>query len=527
MDWKDHLRSFEKMRDSTHQPQQRIRQKSDPMGNFLGETKRSPSSNCYAKGGVVARNSPQNLTPRRARRLAHEGRGGDTRLAEIGPEVARMLDQLIHMGKTQRNPKTGLREYNPDSDSDLSDNESDGEQIEGIEGIEKLPTFEKRYLKKMQREFNATPEQTKKFFDTLMSKHYKILAPKPEDAAWGVPKKHINLDNVATQRGPSCAPNASYVSHKALQSQKKHKEYGYDADMESDIEDEEGNKTVQNIKNVDKDFLDHQWTEDNKLKREVYSGFKHRIEDYQKDDNLHKGLGSWVSYSTAHPRKGVIEQAKEENDSYHQQMPEGSLFNKNANYGPNIYLRNAGYNVQGSHLKEDLPEQMKRSFSQILPVPMTVNPHGAAHTIAGTALKDRRAWQEYERSKLAARESFLRELQDTDIEKEPRKFKEMDDRIMRPVMQKLKKNKQAAQYSVEKYPYSMKYYEPAYENGRKIRTRYIPKEPTETGEFELINPARGPENQASLTGEGLEIQVYPQYKLDPRYTYHFKDPKPL
>lgn len=111
MDWKDHLRSFEKMRDSTHQPQKRIRQKSDPMGNFLGETKRSPSSNCYAKGGVVSRNSPQNLTPRRARRLAHEGRGGDTRLAAIGPEVARLMDQLVHGGKIQRNPRTGLREY--------------------------------------------------------------------------------------------------------------------------------------------------------------------------------------------------------------------------------------------------------------------------------------------------------------------------------------------------------------------------------------------------------------------------------
>lgn len=56
----------------------------------------------YAQGGSVKE---------KMRKLAAEGRGGDTKLARIGPRTARMMDEIIHHGRAQRNPRTGLREY--------------------------------------------------------------------------------------------------------------------------------------------------------------------------------------------------------------------------------------------------------------------------------------------------------------------------------------------------------------------------------------------------------------------------------
>ena len=88
MEWKDHLRAFEKMRDSTHAASQPKR---------------------YAQGGHIA--SGSGLSRRRAKSLAAQGRGGDTKLAEMGPRTVRMMDELIHGGRRQVNPKTGLREY--------------------------------------------------------------------------------------------------------------------------------------------------------------------------------------------------------------------------------------------------------------------------------------------------------------------------------------------------------------------------------------------------------------------------------
>lgn len=80
--WGDFLNELDGLKSSTHRPQQ--------------------SRQRYASGGSVSN---------RVRKLAAEGRGGDTKLARVGPRTAKMLDDVIHQGRVQRNPKTGLREY--------------------------------------------------------------------------------------------------------------------------------------------------------------------------------------------------------------------------------------------------------------------------------------------------------------------------------------------------------------------------------------------------------------------------------
>lgn len=87
MQWKDHLRELEKMRDSTRP------------SHLRSETRQR-----YAQGGSVRQ---------RMKRLAAQGRYGDTQLAEIGERTYHLLDELIHGGRKQINPRTGLREYPP------------------------------------------------------------------------------------------------------------------------------------------------------------------------------------------------------------------------------------------------------------------------------------------------------------------------------------------------------------------------------------------------------------------------------
>ena len=84
MEWKDHLREFEKMRDSTR------------------SSSRSETRARYATGGSVRR---------KMKDLASEGRYGDTQLAHIGERTYHLLDKIIHGGHKEINPRTGLREY--------------------------------------------------------------------------------------------------------------------------------------------------------------------------------------------------------------------------------------------------------------------------------------------------------------------------------------------------------------------------------------------------------------------------------
>ena len=110
MEWKHHLKELERMRDSTRESQR--------------------SRQAYAHGGSIQD---------KMKVLASEGRYGDTRLAEIGPRTARVLDQVIHGGHTEINPRTSLREYPP--------KKRKREEIEGenIEEIERQP-YTRRYL---------------------------------------------------------------------------------------------------------------------------------------------------------------------------------------------------------------------------------------------------------------------------------------------------------------------------------------------------------------------------------------------
>jgi len=62
----------------------------------------------YAEGGKISSPVRQQLEEFLARR----GRGGDTKIAEIGTRTAKFLDKAIHQGRKQINPRTGLREYN-------------------------------------------------------------------------------------------------------------------------------------------------------------------------------------------------------------------------------------------------------------------------------------------------------------------------------------------------------------------------------------------------------------------------------
>lgn len=80
--WGDFLNELDGLKSSTHRPQQ--------------------SRQRYASGGSVSN---------RVKKIAAEGRGGDTKLARVGPRTARILDDVIHNGRVQRNPRTGLREY--------------------------------------------------------------------------------------------------------------------------------------------------------------------------------------------------------------------------------------------------------------------------------------------------------------------------------------------------------------------------------------------------------------------------------
>jgi hypothetical protein len=56
----------------------------------------------------------------RYKALAKKGQGGDTRLGRISPTTARLLDQLIHHGHKEVNPRTGLREYMNNGDFELN-----------------------------------------------------------------------------------------------------------------------------------------------------------------------------------------------------------------------------------------------------------------------------------------------------------------------------------------------------------------------------------------------------------------------
>lgn len=85
MNFKDHLRGLEKLRDSTR--------------SSHGE---SHTRKKYAHGGPIKGEM---------KALASKGRYGDSRLAEIGPRTAKALDKAIHRGRKDINPRTGLREY--------------------------------------------------------------------------------------------------------------------------------------------------------------------------------------------------------------------------------------------------------------------------------------------------------------------------------------------------------------------------------------------------------------------------------
>lgn len=119
MDWQDHLREFEKMRDSTHAPQRQPRSSSASRNQrFAGGSGSSNSEGRYAGGGSVPQSrrrqmqdTAQGFTREDLRSIAAKGRGGDTMLAKIGPRTASLLDDLIHGGHKQVNPRTGLREY--------------------------------------------------------------------------------------------------------------------------------------------------------------------------------------------------------------------------------------------------------------------------------------------------------------------------------------------------------------------------------------------------------------------------------
>jgi hypothetical protein len=74
----------------------------DKMCNEGTSSHRTSRSNRYAKGGSVKKE---------LKAVAAKGRYGDTRLAQIGPRTAHALDMLIHGGRKQINPRTGLREY--------------------------------------------------------------------------------------------------------------------------------------------------------------------------------------------------------------------------------------------------------------------------------------------------------------------------------------------------------------------------------------------------------------------------------
>lgn len=75
------------------------------MGILARFSQGKPSeSKGYAKKAAVS-------VRQQVKAVASQGRGGDTRLAHLSPKTARMMDDRIHGGRKQVNPKTGLREY--------------------------------------------------------------------------------------------------------------------------------------------------------------------------------------------------------------------------------------------------------------------------------------------------------------------------------------------------------------------------------------------------------------------------------
>lgn len=91
MNFKDHLKGLEKLRDSTR--------------SSHGE---SHTRKKYSHGGSIKGEMKS---------LSKKGRYGDSKLAEIGPRTSKVLDKVIHHGKKEINPRTGLREYPPISQS--------------------------------------------------------------------------------------------------------------------------------------------------------------------------------------------------------------------------------------------------------------------------------------------------------------------------------------------------------------------------------------------------------------------------
>jgi len=90
---------------SYHQMQQQRPENQGGLGNY--------ARGYHAQGGQVK--SRHQAFARRTAALAKKGRGGDTKVALIGSKTAKMLDKAIHHGHKQINPKTGLREYSPES----------------------------------------------------------------------------------------------------------------------------------------------------------------------------------------------------------------------------------------------------------------------------------------------------------------------------------------------------------------------------------------------------------------------------
>jgi len=107
MNFKDHLRGLEKLRDSTRS------------SHVESHTRKKYSQGSSIKGEMKA--------------LASKGRYGDSRLAEIGPRTSKVLDKVIHEGHREINPRTGLREYppkrRPDFEYDRGENMFQGKKV--------------------------------------------------------------------------------------------------------------------------------------------------------------------------------------------------------------------------------------------------------------------------------------------------------------------------------------------------------------------------------------------------------------
>jgi hypothetical protein len=132
--WKEFIGSLEGSRSGsrchTHRPSGRS-SCSYPYASFTKGLKTNDARRrAYAQGGCVQNqenprmarrvegqrrtrrtSNPNNLTRAQVKHLAEQGRYGDTRIAQIGPKTAKMMDRLVHGGHTRKNPRTGLKEY--------------------------------------------------------------------------------------------------------------------------------------------------------------------------------------------------------------------------------------------------------------------------------------------------------------------------------------------------------------------------------------------------------------------------------